>query len=120
MSVHIPTKEQAERQKLAEAYMLGTLTYDQARWLSYELEKQLGWAALVTLTDEDVMESIGDAFVIPNNLRDGQLGDWVHDAVRKVASKWESPGHEWEGALEWAIELAVEYAKQDGVVLEKA
>ncbi|WP_163312082.1 hypothetical protein, partial [Enterobacter cloacae] len=43
---------------------------------------------------------------------------WAHDACERVYGKWSSDGDLASGARDWALNLIVEYAQADGVVLK--
>jgi hypothetical protein len=101
------------RIRRAVAYAGGRLSEDDAQSIILDCRLPAGWYPLMTLSPDDVRE-----------MATGLYGDAVHaldpyldGACECVARKWDHTGDEHWHAREWALDLALQGAAQDGIVL---
>lgn len=102
-----------QRLRRAVAYATGRLSQDDAQSIILDCRLPAGWYPLMTLSPDDVQDMAiglyGDA-ALP-------LRPYLHGACECVARKWDQPGDEHWHAREWALDLALQGAAQDGIVL---
>ena len=102
-----------QRLRRAVAYATGHLSEDDAQSIILDCRLSAGWYPLMTLSPDDVGE-----------MATGLYGDAAHSldpyldgACECVARKWDQTGDEHWHAREWALDLALQGAAQDGIVL---
>lgn len=90
----------------------GQLTKDDAQDLYHTVQRLSGWHCLESIDVEGVMERLKERFEdVPG------LQGWAEEAASHVAHKWSSDGNIPNAAIDWAVDLVVEYAEGDGVKL---
>jgi hypothetical protein len=101
------------RWALASRYALGSLTREDAQKMICELEAVAGWAAVVTLSEDDTVERLNDAGYDHPKLR-----AWAADAIGYVAGlDW---SNESSSATDMVEERVFDLAKKDGVELKSS
>jgi hypothetical protein len=105
-------KNRAERLLRAWRYFTGRLSADDARWIMFECERPAGCHPLLTLCVDDVLEQARETFA-----DHPELSRLIADGCERVGDKWVSHNDELYDAGRWAIELAQEYAANEGVTL---
>lgn len=103
-----------KRWRLALAFARRTLTEDQAQDIVCACEPVAGWYPLTTLCADNVL-----AFARETYEDHSALLKYIRQGCARVHSKYDSDGDELHSAKEWAVEEAVAYAKDDGIVFEK-
>lgn len=104
-------RHRIEKLRIGLRYGLGLpLTRGDAGTLVYDAEGLAGIAVLASIDVEGTLSTAHDRF------RDHpDMEGYIADGVARVRSKWEGNGDMVGHAENWAIEIAIEYAKQDGV-----
>lgn len=103
-----------QRCRRALAYAMGRLSPDDAQWLLIDCQPIAGWYPLTTLCEGDVFGLAADRY---GDAADA-LAPYIPAACERVAGKWETPCDDGWHARNWAIEIALEYAAQDGVLIK--
>ena len=93
-------------------YATGRMTKEDASWIAYECDVHAGCFPLVSIDVDGVMDLALDKWE-----DNPKLEDFARDAVCRVWNKWSSSGDEQSAAIDWAMDLIAEYAKEDGVEL---
>ncbi len=101
-----------KRWRRAWAYARNRMTQDDASWIAYECDIAAGSFTLVSIETDDVLDLARDRWGDVPELR--ALAD---AATRRVWNKWSSSGDERNAAIDWAIDLIAEYAREDGIEL---
>ena len=99
--------------RLGQAWRLalGRTTREDARDLHWMIEDRAGWRTLVSIDDDEVLERIQDLG------HDGaRAEEWAERASARVASKFDTSDVS-TSAVDWAMDLVAEYARDDGVDL---
>jgi len=104
----------AKRWARAWRYGTGRLTEQDGHDMIYEIQQLVGWWPLETFDVEGVLE---DALEIwkPHP----ELEALCRDAAASVANKWSGSGEAAHAARDWATDLVADYAKANGIVLER-
>ncbi len=95
-------------------YAWGGITTDDAQHLLAECEDYAGWYALLTLSAEDTLKSAREIYEDRP-----ELPDLIWRGCELVRYKWISHDGELYEARRWAVELAAEYAAQNGTPLSR-
>lgn len=104
-----------KRARRAAAYALDKLDKDDARQIAYDVQYQAGEFSLITLDESYVLS---DAQELWQN--HPALPHLVREACQRVASKWEDYTEVRSTCAEWALRLAGEYAKSEGIELAES
>lgn len=101
-------------QRLARAwrYFTGSLSADDAQWIMFDCERPAGCYPLLTLSVDDVLAQAREIFADHPELR-----RLIADGCQRVSDRWESYNDDLHNARDWAIELAEEYAANEGITL---
>lgn len=110
--LRLRAKNRLERILRACAYFRGRLSAAQAQRLLLDCQYLAGWHPLLVLTLEDTLEQAHESFT-----DHPELARLVNDGCSRVSHKWESFNDELYEARGWAIDLAAEYAAQEGIAL---
>jgi hypothetical protein len=102
----------AKRLSRAWRYFTGRISADDAQSIMFDCERPAGCHPLLTLCVEDVLAEARETFVDPP-----ELPRLIADGCERVGDKWESHNDELYEARRWAIELAEEYAANEGITL---
>lgn len=105
-------REKLRRYRLAWRFAAGTMTRDDAHWLSYHADCAAECWPLVSIETDSVLELAEDKWG-----KHPELSRLASDATRRVWNKWNSNGDEQNAACDWAMDLIEEYAEADGIVL---
>lgn len=93
-------------------YAVDRLSADDAQRMMLDCRDPAGWHPLLVLTVEDTLEQARE------ELADHpELQRLLADGCARVADKWESYNDELWEARRWAINLAKEYAADEGITL---
>jgi hypothetical protein len=106
------TKDRARRLYRAWRYFTDHLSADDAQTVMLDCRYAAGWHPLLTLTVEDTLEQARETFA-----DHPELPRLIADGCERVGDKWESHNDDLYHAQHWVIELAEEYAAQDGIEL---
>ena len=98
----------------AIAYASGRLSEDAAQTIILDCRDTAGWYPLLTLSPEDVLETAIGRYGDPALA----LKPYLPAACEYVARKWDAGDDCWN-AHDWALDIALEFAAQDGIELEK-
>jgi hypothetical protein len=93
-------------------YALGTLSVDEAQQILIDCEYPAGWHPILTLTVEDTLEQALEDLVDHPELR-----RLIADGCARVGRKLVTHGDELYEARRWAVDLAQEYARDEGITL---
>jgi hypothetical protein len=104
------TKDRAGRLYRAWCYFTSRLSADDAQRIMFECERPAGWHPLLTLCVDDVLEEARETFA-----DHPELPRLIADGCARVGSRWESHNDDLYEARRWAIELAEEYATEEGI-----
>lgn len=108
--------QEIKRARLAYLFASRTLTQSDAADLLWMVRPLVHIAMLETMTDEDVILSLRDAYDYKET---DTLWHYAQRAVDRVNDKWESNGDTCSAAIDWAVDLVEEYATEDGIELER-
>lgn len=103
-----------ERLARAWAYGRNRLNASDAQSVMLDCRDPAGWYPLLVLTVEDTLEQALEDYV-----DHPELPRLIADGCARVDYKWESCGDELYEARRWAIDLALEYAADEGVTLRR-
>lgn len=105
-------RERLARLALAWRYFMGRLSPDDAQRLTLDCEDRAGWHPLLVLTVEDALEHarefLADHFDLPRLIAAG---------CARAGRKWDSSGDELHVARQWAMDVAEDYAADEGIAL---
>jgi hypothetical protein len=102
----------AQRLSRAWSYFTGRLSADDAQSILLDCYSPAGWHPLLVLTVEDTLEQARETFADHPD-----LPRLIADGCERVGSKWESYNDDLHMARSWAIEIAEDYAAQEGITL---
>jgi hypothetical protein len=105
-------KNHAQRLSRAWRYCTGRLTADDAQWIMFECQRPAGCHPLLTLTVEDTLEQARETLA-----DHPELPRLIADGCEHVGNKWESYNDDLYHARQWAIDLAQDYAANEGITL---
>lgn len=105
-------RERYRRLRRAWRYASGRLTADDAQTMMLECEDSAGWHPLIVLTVEDTLEDALELYA-----DHPQLAQLIAEGCARVAHKWEDHSDILSEARRWALNIAGDYAIEDGVVL---
>lgn len=109
-------KRRWEKLRLGLKYGLGRLTREEASSLLYDIEIAAGVAVLCSIDVEGTLRTaIEDHDFEPHPALEG----YIADGVALVRSKWSGNGDVVCEAEGWAIDKAMEYAAEDGLVFHQ-
>ena len=91
---------------------LGRLSQDDAQSIILDCRLPAGWYPLMTLSPDDVHDMAIDLYGDAAHT----LDPYLHGACECVARKWDQSGDDHWHAREWALDLALQGAAQDGIV----
>jgi hypothetical protein len=100
------------RYRRAFGYALDHLSADDAQQILIDCEYPAGWFALLTLTVGDTLEQALEVYEDHPDLR-----RLVTDGCERVHRKWEDHSDALCYARGWVIELAEDYAAEEGITL---
>ncbi len=107
-------KHRIERLARAWHFFTGRMSAEDAQQIMLDCRYSAGWHPLLLLSVEETLERARDRFVDHPDLA------WlIAEGCIHVERKWESYGDDLELAQDWAIELAMEYAIEDGIDLTR-
>ena len=103
-------------QRLSRAwfYFTDRLSADDAQSILLDCYSPAGWHPLVILTVEDTIEQARETFADHPDLP--QL---IANGCERVGNKWECHNDDLYMARSWAIEIAEDYAAQQGITLSR-
>ncbi|ARP98092.1 hypothetical protein [Pseudorhodoplanes sinuspersici] len=93
-------------------YAIDSLSPDDAQRMMLDCRGPAGWHPLLVLTVEDTLEQAREELT-----EHPELPRLLADGCARVADKWESYNDELWEARRWAINLAREYAADEGITL---
>ena len=93
-------------------YATDCLSADEAQRIMLDCRCPAGWHPLLVLTVEDTLEQVREDIVDHPD-----LPRLIADGCARVGTKWESYNDELWEARRWAINLAREYAADEGIAL---
>lgn len=96
----------------AMRYATGRLSADDAQRIMMDCRDPAGWYSLLTLTVDDALDQAREILADHSDLR-----RLIADGCARVGYKWECNGDELCEARRWAIDLACDYAADEGIVL---
>lgn len=102
------------RARRAWRYAAGTMTEDDAQWITMDCRHVSGWHPLTSLCNASVLEYALEVYEDHPELK-----RLVGEACDCVYSKWEDYSDATSAASEWAMEKVAEYAAMDGIELVK-
>jgi len=105
-------KDRAQRLSRAWHYFTDSLTEDDAQTIMIDCERPAGWHPLLVLTVEDTLEQARETFADHPD-----LPRLIADGCERVGNKWECHNDDLYLARSWAIEVAEDYAAQEGITL---
>jgi hypothetical protein len=105
-------KDRARRLCRAWGYITGRLSANDAQWIMFECERPAGCHPLLTLTVEDTLEQARETLA-----DHPELPRLIADGCERVGHKWESYNDDLYHARQWAIDLAQDYAANEGITL---
>jgi hypothetical protein len=105
-------KTRAKRLSRAWRYFADRLNADDAQSIMLDCERPAGWHPLLTLCVEDVLAEARETFA-----DHPELPRLIADGCERVGGKWASYNDDLYHARERAIELAQEYAVNEGITL---
>jgi hypothetical protein len=106
------TNDRARRLYRAWCYFTDRFSADDAQWIMFDCRNAAGCHPLLILTVEDTLKQARETFV-----DHPKLPRLIADGCERVGDKWESHNDDLYHAQHWAIELAEEYAAQEGIKL---
>lgn len=112
MNVYYECLDTIKRAELAYKYLTRTLTPTEATTLIAEIQPVSEWYPLETFDVDNVIQSAIDRWGDRP-----ELEEYAQRACRRVWNKWDSSGDISWNASEWALDLIIEYAKDDGIEL---
>jgi hypothetical protein len=101
-----------QRLRRAVAYAAGRLSQDGAQSIILDCRPPAGWYPLMTLSPEDVRAMAADLYGDV-----AALDPYLDGACESVARKWDDPRDDHWRARQWALELVLQDAAADGIVL---
>jgi hypothetical protein len=104
------TRETVQRFGRALRYALGTWSKDDADRVRWAAQTRSGVFPLISLCTADVLEDLRECY---GDLPPGAEA-FAGAAAARVASKWYDGGDSACAALDWACDLAAEYAEGTG------
>jgi hypothetical protein len=96
----------------AWGYVVGRLSTDDARRIILDCRGLAGWHPLLVLKVEDTLEQVREEFV-----DHPELPRLIADACFHVGDRWTCSGDELWQARRGAIDVALRYAADEGIVL---
>ena len=105
-------KERAKRLHRAWCYFRDSLSADDAQSILLDCYSPAGWHPLLVLSVEDTLEQARETFADHPD-----LPRLIADGCERVGNKWESHNDDLYMARNWAIEIAEDYAAQEGITL---
>jgi hypothetical protein len=103
-----------QRLRRALAYATSRLSSGHAQDIILDCHDAAGWYLLMIITPDDVL----DRAITLHGEKARVLEPHVHAACSHVSHKWDS-GDDYCQALDWAVDAAVDYARQDGIELDE-
>jgi hypothetical protein len=100
----------ARRLYRAWCYFTDRLSADDALTVMLDCRYAAGWHPLLTLTVSGTLDKARETFA-----DHPELPRLIADGCARVGEKWESYNDDLYDARRWAIELAEEYAAQEGI-----
>jgi hypothetical protein len=104
--------DRARRLHRAWNYFTDRLSADEARTVMLDCERPAGWHPLLMLTVGEALEQAREAFADHPDLR-----RLITDGCARVGHKWESYNDDLYNARCWAIDIAEQYARDEGITL---
>jgi hypothetical protein len=99
-----------ERWQRAWSYARDQLSASDAQQVLIDTEYAAGWFPLLTLTVEDTLEQALDVYEDHPALR-----DFIAEGCARVGKKWEDHSDTLYYARGWAIDCALEYARNENI-----
>lgn len=93
-------------------YAIGRLSADDAQRLILDCRYRAGWHSLLVLTVEDTLEQ-----ALEDIVDHPELPCLIAAGCARVGIKWEANDDQLWEARRWAIDLAKEYAADEGIAL---
>lgn len=103
-----------KRWRRAWRYATGSMTADDAQWITCDCRYVAGWHPLATLCNESVLEFAQEVYEDHPDLK-----RLVANACDRVGDKWEDYSESASAASDWALEKVAEYASMEGIELTK-
>jgi hypothetical protein len=100
------------RWRRAWLYARDRLSADDAQQVFVDCEIPAGWFPLLLLAVDDALDNALAAYEDHPDLR-----RLLADGCAHVHRKWDDPGDNLHIASEWAIECALDYARDEGITL---
>lgn len=94
-------------------YAAGHLSQNDAALIVLDCEHAARSYPLVTLSPDDVLDMAIERYGDQAHA----LNDYLPGACATVANKWDSPGDDRWHAQNWAFEIALDAAAQDGIAM---
>jgi len=105
-------QDRGRRLSRAWHYFTDRLDADDAQSIMLDCYSPAGWHPLLVLTVEDTLEQARETFADHPDLQ-----RLIADGCERVGNKWESHNDDLYMARSWAIEIAEDYAAQEGITL---
>jgi hypothetical protein len=104
--------DRTRRLHRAWSYFTDRLSADDARAVMLDCERPAGWHPLLILTVDEALEQAHETFADHSDLR-----RLIADGCARVGHKWESYNDDLYNARSWAIDVAEQYARDEGIAL---
>lgn len=105
-------QQHLSRWQRAWAYATDRMTKDQASQMAYDCQAPAGSFSLISLDVDGVLEDASNTYMDHPDLE-----RLCAEAVQRVASKFDDYTEVRSSCSDWALDLVVQYAKQEGVEL---